>query len=208
MKKIAFDIGANRGNMTDHFLSKGNKVICFEPNPDLVNWLRSKYKNNQNVIIEDIGLSDKIETKIFNLSNADTISTFSNDWINNSRFTGQYAWNRQIEVKTTTLDQIIDQYGQPEFIKIDVEGYELNVIKGLTKLLENTTFSFEWAEEQYDSMKQIYEYLISLGYEKYAFTYSDTITENLNWSKWENLDLHRDIDINRKNKWGMIYFKK
>lgn len=212
MKKLVFDIGANRGNMTNFFIGQSEKVICFEPNQELLSHIRNRFKSmiDSRIFLDSRGLSDKEETKTFKISNADTISTFSEDWIHNSRFTGSYNWDKLVEVKTTTLDNIIDEYGIPDFIKIDVEGYELEVIQGLTKLLDSTTFSFEWAEEQYEKMKEIYEHLNNLGYMNFSFTYGDDCTfgDELIWKSWNDLDIHNDIDPSRKFKWGMIYFKK
>jgi FkbM family methyltransferase len=208
--KIAFDIGANIGQTVDELLPNYDKIICFEPNPSLVTVIRNKFFNNDKVTIEELGLSDKIETKNFNISNSHVVSTFSEDWINNSRFTNVYNWDTSIEVKTTTLDEIINKYGIPYFIKIDVEGYEYEVIKGLTKLLENTYFAFEWAEEQYGVVNKTIEYLKELGYQNFVYTYQDSLLtlENIEWGKWEDLTIHNDINEDRKEKWGMIYFKK
>lgn len=208
--KIAFDIGANIGQTVDELLPNYDKIICFEPNPSLVTIIKDKFFNNDKITIEELGLSDKIETKKFNISNSHVVSTFSEDWINNSRFTNVYNWDTSIDVKTTTLDEVIDKYGIPYFIKIDVEGYEYEVIKGLTKLLENTYFAFEWAEEQYLIVNKTIKYLKELGYNNFTYTYQDSLLtlENISWSKWEDLTIHNDIKEDRKEKWGMIYFKK
>lgn len=208
--KIAFDIGANIGQTVDELLPNYDKIICFEPNPSLVTIIKDKFFNNDKITIEELGLSDKIETKKFNISNSHVVSIFSEDWINNSRFTNVYNWDTSIDVKTTTLDEVIDKYGIPYFIKIDVEGYEYEVIKGLTKLLENTYFAFEWAEEQYLIVNKTIKYLKELGYNNFTYTYQDSLLtlENISWSKWEDLTIHNDIKEDRKEKWGMIYFKK
>ncbi len=208
--KIAFDIGANIGQTVDELLPNYDKIICFEPNPSLVTVIKNKFFNNDKVTIEELGLSDKTETKKFNISNSHVVSTFSEDWINNSRFTNVYNWDTSIDVKTTTLDEVIDKYGIPYFIKIDVEGYEYEVLKGLTKLLDNTYFAFEWAEEQYEIVNKTVKYLKELGYNNFSYTYQDSLLnlENINWCNWEDLTIHNDINEDRKEKWGMIYFKK
>lgn len=208
-KNLIFDIGANIGNLTHFFLEKSQKIVCFEANPGLVEILRNRFYG-KNVVVDSRGLSDKIEIRDFFLSNAHTISTFATEWIENSRFTNEYSWDRSVKVLTTTLDSAIHEYGIPDFVKVDVEGYELTVFKGLKKLYENTTFGFEWAEEQYESVCRIIEMVTAIGYDLFAFTYEDkpTFGDELEWGKWESLSLHDDIDSNRKIKWGMIYFKK
>lgn len=212
MKKLIFDIGANIGRTAEFYLERSEKTICFEPNPDLIELLKNKFQSHlgNKIVIDGRGLSDKEEVKSFKISNADTISTFSDFWINQSRFTGQYVWDRSVDVQTTTMDKIIEEYGIPDFVKIDVEGYELEVLSGLTKLLDNTVFSFEWSEEQYDEMNAIASLVKSLGYVQFAFTYGDPCSfgDELEWSKWEDLEFHNIIVKERKHLMGMIYFKK
>ena len=206
---LVFDVGSNVGTTVEFFSQKANKVIGFEPNPRLVEILREKF-NNRNVIIDSRGLSNEIGEKKFRIANADTISTFSEDWVNNSRFTGGYSWNEGIIVETTTLDSVIEQYGTPDYIKIDVEGYEFEVLTSLTKLLENTIISFEWAEEQKNKIEQTIKYLFNLGYEKFSYTEADKILMDveIDWRTIDKLNLIENLDDQRKDKWGMIYVKK
>jgi FkbM family methyltransferase len=206
---LVFDVGSNVGTTVEFFSQKANKVIGFEPNPRLVEILREKF-NNRNVIIDSRGLSNEIGEKKFRIANADTISTFSEDWVNNSRFTGGYSWNEGIIVDTTTLDSVIEQYGTPDYIKIDVEGYEFEVLTSLTKVLENTIISFEWAEEQKNKIEQTIKYLFNLGYKKFSYTEADKILMDveIDWRTIDKLNLIENLDDQRKDKWGMIYVKK
>ena len=207
--KLIFDIGANVGNTTQFFSTVSDKVISFEPNPELFKYLLTRF-NTSNVIIDSRGLSDKEEIKVFKIANANTISTFSDDWINKSRFSNSiYNWNQHVDVLTTTLDLIIEQYGIPDYVKIDVEGYELEVLLGLSQLLKYTIFSFEWAEEEYFKILKTIEHVQRLGYNCFGFSYADDILLDyqISWNTWEKLDWHNDINPDRKDKWGMIYFK-
>lgn len=208
-KNLVFDIGANLGNATEFLLRYSNKVICFEPNPELAKMLRIRFLG-QNVFVDARGVSDRIEVKQFFLSNAHTISTFDKAWISQSRFSNEFKWDQSIDVQTTTLDSLISEYGVPDFVKIDVEGHELSVLTGLSKLLENTTFGFEWTEERYDDIIKIFRHIESLGYNDFSFSYEDKLTfgEELDWGKWQSLKLHQDINVERKSRWGMIYFKR
>lgn len=207
--KLIFDIGANKGDTVNFYKNYAEKVICFEPNPNLITILENRF-NTENVIVDSRGLSNQVGVKKFLISNADTISTFSEKWVNSSRFTNQYKWDTSIDVRTTTLDSIIEEYGIPNFVKIDVEGFEYEVLLGLTKLLEHTIFSFEWAEEQYNDIEKSILHLQNLGYKNFGFTYEDqpSLGSNINFSSWEDVKRNLDIVPERKNKWGMIYFKK
>jgi FkbM family methyltransferase len=208
--KLVFDIGANLGNTVKIFTEVSEKVIAFEPNPILIHGLKEMFKNN-NVIVDVRGLSNEVGKKIFNISYADSVSTFSQDWIHNSRFSKKITWGYPTEVETTTLDNVIDEYGIPDYVKIDVEGYEYEVISSLTKFLPETLFSFEWAEEMTDKIYLTVEHAYNLGYKTFAYTEEDKVLfdNQIDWIEYQ--DLLNEIETfesERKIRWGMIYFKK
>lgn len=207
--KLVFDIGANIGKTVEQFTLVSDKVVCFEPNPKLVYELRRKFENFS-VIVDERGVSNKNGIQIFRISNADTISTLSEDWINNSRFTGSYNWDTHVQVETVTLDSIVEEYGEPNYIKIDVEGHEFEVLTSFTKLLPNTLLSFEWAEEQKSKIESTIHYLNKLGYNMFGYTEFDKILfdEEIDWKEYRNFDFIESLIPERKERWGMIYVKK
>lgn len=208
--ELSFDIGANAGNKFEKILNKTKKLVAFEPNPNLYENLKRRYKDIENVTIDNRALSDQIGEKEFNLCHADTISTFSQDWITNSRFSNNYSWNQKIIVTTTTLDSIIEEYGEPNYVKVDVEGYELEVFLGLTKLIPNCIFSFEWAEEQKSKIILTLSHLKNLGYTKFYYTEGDDckFEDEISWVEFDKFEFIEKLEPQRKTLWGMVYFKK
>lgn len=206
---LVFDIGANIGDTVNIFTKKADKVIAFEPNPQLSNQLRYRFDRN-NVIIDNRGVSDSVGVKQFNISYTHTVSTFSSDWITDSRFSNIVDWNVALDVETTTLNNIIDEYGIPDYIKIDVEGHEYEILTSFTKLLHNTILSFEWAEEQKSKIIETINYLFKLGYNKFYYTEEDEILfdEEIKWNLYNRFEFFSNLDEERKEKWGMIYIKK
>ena len=135
---LFFDVGANICKKTDLFLSLGANVVCIEPQENCIGILTEKFKNNQNVKIVNTALGEKEEELDIFISPSDTVSTMSLDFIEKTkleRFKG-IVWDRKEKVKVTTLDNIISSHGLPDYCKIDVEGYELEVLKGLTKKIK------------------------------------------------------------------------
>ena len=157
---LCFDVGANVGNRITTMLLLGAKVVAIEPQKSCQLVLQAKFSNKITLIKE--GLSSQIEKKIFYISNANVLSSFSKEWINNvseSRF-NQYKWTESLEIQMTTIDNLINKYGIPKFIKIDVEGYELEVLKGLSKKIEMISFEYtvpENIDQAIFCIKRLYE---------------------------------------------------
>ena len=144
---LCFDVGANLGNRVAPLLDIGAKVVAIEPQEYCYTYLQYKFGKKIDLIKK--GLSDCESIQDFHVSKYNVLSSFSTDWINSvkdGRFKGVH-WDEVIKVKMTTLDNLIAEFGLPDFIKIDVEGYELNVLKGLSKPVKMISFEFTVPEQ-------------------------------------------------------------
>jgi FkbM family methyltransferase len=204
------DIGANRGLFTDKCLEtygSSSKIVLVDANPNLFNHLKFKYSQLENITILNALVSDKSDLVIdFYLNDADVISTASIDWVNNSRFNGKFFWREPIGVLSISLDRLIEIYGKPNLIKVDVEGYEFEVLKGLNTKIEE--ICFEWAEEQYENINKTIDHLKTIGYSQFGYIFGDEYLKRPEiYTSWEESEFHNDIDTNRKELWGMIWAK-
>jgi hypothetical protein len=128
------------------------------------------------------------------------------EWLSSdkSRF-GNYKNSLQkIEVPTITIDKLIEKYGKPSLIKIDVEGYENNVIRSLTQKVDN--LCFEWAAEWRDKYVLAIDYLETLGFSKFNIQIGDDylyrpVDYTLNSQEVRDY-LLKSID---KIDWGMVW---
>lgn len=183
---LCFDIGASYGNRTETFLELGAKVITIEPHSGVANFLKNKFDDKIILIRKAVGSKKEFRTMFLNDNTA--ISSLSEDWITrvaNSKRFGNQNWGRKVEVEVTTLDYLIYDFGTPDFCKIDVEGFELEVLKGLTKPIKQLSFEFTIPEFSQRAIEGI-NYLNTLG--KIECNYSSAETLQLALSEWISPD--------------------
>lgn len=158
---LVFDVGAHIGAKTDAFLARDARVIAIEPQSACVQRLREKFADNDNVTIVSNGMSDHSGTEELSVCTvAPTISTIASQW-KTGRFAG-YNWDQTTTIEVTTLDSVISEFGLPSYCKIDVEGYELQVLLGLTQPIP--LLSFEFTIEFIENVKRCLDHLATLGY--------------------------------------------
>lgn len=143
---LTFDLGAHVGDRVASFRRLGARVVAVEPQPALARVLRLFYGWDRMVTIEPIAVGrsdDKIELKL-NLPNP-TVATASDAFVSAAKGAPGWEdqrWTKAITVPLTTLDTLIARHGLPRFIKIDVEGYEYEVLAGLSQPVPAISLEF------------------------------------------------------------------
>lgn len=158
---LCFDIGANYGNRTSVFLDLQASVVAVEPQQKCYDFLMKKFSKNAFILKKGVAASSGFLDFFINEENSQ-VSTFSKDWIDELKQTrfASNEWNRTERIEVTTLDLLIAEYGEPQFIKIDVEGFEPEVLKGLSKKFQY--LSFEYAiPEKMDNLIECLDILAS-----------------------------------------------
>lgn len=121
-------------------------MVAVEPQPDLVAVLRSLYGRDHGVVIEACGVAAAAGRADLHISSrTPTVSTFADSWIDQVSADTQFRrvrWDSSVSVAITTVDELIARYGEPAFCKIDVEGFELEVLQGLTRPLPALSFEY------------------------------------------------------------------
>lgn len=185
---LCFDVGAHLGDRSAAWLSLGAKVVGIEPQPRFSNYLAQHFKSNDRYCHEAIALGSKSATSTLHISNLfPTLSTLSNlSWRNkiNEATPLHISYDETVEVRVSTLDNLIDKYGKPTFIKIDVEGYENEVLKGLSVPVDY--ISFEVLSFNVDLMEECLFILSKLGYTKFNFSLRETF--KMSFNNWEDVD--------------------
>jgi len=194
---LIFDIGANVGFKTDLFLRLGARVIAIEPDETNQSILREKFVKLRLVprplVIVGKAVSDKAAVETMWIDGpGSAVNTLSQKWAsalkeNKARHTYDHYgldFARQKTVQTTTLEELMSTHGVPKFVKIDVEGYELNVIRSLRRPVPYVSFEVNLPEFRPEGI-QCVELLGQLAPEG-EFNYSVDCEQGLALDRWLN----------------------
>ncbi len=150
---VFVDVGAHRGSYTDLIINnfKTRKALVFEPQDNIFQFLQEKYRLKQNVITYNKALSEKKEYLNFNFNKHDLTSSLSTLDQNNSylklkaKLFGTDAKGmiqKKIKLETSTLHSIMEDNNLEsiDILKIDTEGHEFQVIKGIREKIKNVKY--------------------------------------------------------------------
>jgi FkbM family methyltransferase len=142
---LCFDIGANLGQKTEVFLACGARVVTVEPNPHCYPTLKAEFGRQPrcNLVQAAVGAPNAKTVELFTHL-ADSTGSVRADW--HRKVFGADQHVRAIRVPVTTLEALREQYGRPDFIKIDVEGYEKEVLSGLATPVPMLSFEYHLNE--------------------------------------------------------------
>lgn len=136
-----FDVGANIGYpavILSGLVGERGRVVAFEPAPKTFALLQRSLADIPNITLVDAALAEHAGNAPFFIPvNIDTAGFRAS------------AGSQEVRVRTETLDRMVEAYGMPDFLKVDVEGFEPAVFAGGQELLREarTTIAFEALSE-------------------------------------------------------------
>jgi FkbM family methyltransferase len=174
---LVFDVGAHVGNRVRAFAALGARVVAIEPHGDLARLLEWGFRRNDAVAVEQCALgSEEREVELFLSPGNLTVSTTSSEWAD--RAADKPGWEgvsftSSATVYQTTLDHLIEKYGKPDFVKIDVEGSEAEVLAGISHPLRALSYEFLPADRDvaYHATMRL-EHLASEAGASYSYNFS------------------------------------
>ncbi len=200
-----FDIGANEGYVSDIFLDNKLSVVAVEPDERNINILTERFKSNPRFKLFKCAAGSREGMHDFFIQkNGTAFSTLSHKWkelIEKGGYRFHFSYDKEpARVKLITLDYLIQKFGTPSLIKIDVEGYENEVLKGLSMrvpLLILEANLPEFKEETLNCIQRVHQldekavfiYAASFNFESGHFFTYDEFTNKLHEIKHSCIDV-------------------
>lgn len=173
---LCFDIGANVGSRLASFRRLGCTVVAMEPQSKCFAQLKRAFGADTAVTLRRQAAGAAPGTATMMISDADVLSSLSPEFVTATRASGRFGaatWSAREIVEVVTLDSLIAQYGVPDFIKVDVEGFELEVVRGLTQPVP--LIALEWVSETTDNILACIERLTGFGPARFNLSWGESM---------------------------------
>ncbi|WP_035851257.1 FkbM family methyltransferase [Cryptosporangium arvum] len=190
---LVFDVGAHVGDRVASYRRLGARVVALEPQPLCGRALTEIFADDPAVRVVEAAVGAEPGSVTFYVNTANpTVSTVSKDFVEAAfganGWHGQ-VWDTEISVPTVTLDELIGEYGEPAFVKIDVEGYEYAVLSGLSAAVPALSFEFTTIER--GVAQQCLDRTVALGFTSFNVALGDAMDfEFAAWTSAEDVAAH------------------
>ncbi len=207
---LCFDVGANVGNRTNAWYHLGATTIAIEPQPQCIEYMERRFKglkhrSNITLVPKAVGATIGEATLFISELNPATSTLSDETWRKaiDEDTPFKVNWEKEVTVPVTTLDELISEYGIPDFCKLDVENFEVEVLKGLSQPIPALSVEF-YPATPHQAIKCI-ELLEELG--NYEFNWSYGESQVMNEAKWISGETLKAIfqQYKRTDKYGDFY---
>lgn len=202
---LVFDVGAHVGTRARAMRAAGARVVAVEPQAPFAAFLRHSLPRDITLVEAALGPRETVAEMAVSTLHP-TVSSlqpgFADTAVTAPGF-GHVRWDRRQQVRVTTLDALIARHGVPAYVKIDVEGFELSVLSGLSRPVP--LVSVEYLPAMPDPTHQVIDRLMSLG--PYRFNPVQGEDGRFLWQDWRDGEATRDWlnSLPRNERSGDLY---
>ena len=170
---LIFDVGLHRGEDTEFYLRKGFRVISFDANPDLIAACRAKFADYiysgqltliEGAILDPVSTGKTPERVPFFVNEVGSVwGTVSRDWAVRNATEGNPS--HLIEVDAVDFREVLQRYGIPRYMKVDIEGCDTICLKALAFFQQRPDFlSIESNKVSFKALRRELDLFTQLGY--------------------------------------------
>jgi FkbM family methyltransferase len=150
---LCFDVGANVGQTIEALVDSDARVVAIEPNLNCLPVLKYQFQRNPDVTIVNKAVGSVAGVGELHFTGTESTASMREDW--------PFPNRGLLRVEMTTLDALIVEFGRPNFLKVDVEGFELEVFGGLSQPIP--LIFFEMHAHELNIVDRIFERLSAIG---------------------------------------------
>ena len=179
---LIFDVGMHKGEDTHYYLLKGFDVVAFEADPNLVQFSKRRFKKEIDqkrlIIIEGAIVPENFTKKVkFYKNKKNSVwGTVVKDWANRNEKDGAHSIS--IDINPVNFKEILNKFGVPYYLKIDIEGMDLVCCEALLSFNDKPSYiSIESEKVNFESLKKEFNLLDELGYDSYKIIQQDSISK-------------------------------
>jgi FkbM family methyltransferase len=201
--ELAFDIGANVGSRTGPLLRLGARVVAVEPQPHIARVLRIRYGSWPGFTLVEKAIGAAEGTATMYVCSRHDLTTLSRDRMAlAARKWPDGTW-RELPVPVTTLDALVREHGRPRFVKIDVEGMEADILRGLSSPVG--VLSFEVTPERSGEALLCLREIDRLGPAEFNVSIGEEMRLRERWLTRAEIEAFCRDDLPRAPVYGDIY---
>tara|TARA_B100000579_G_C22625244_1_gene753859 strand:- start:67 stop:903 length:837 start_codon:yes stop_codon:yes gene_type:complete len=209
-KKIIYDVGAHKGDDSFYYLKRGFRVVAFECAPSNINYLKKRFTHeikNRDFILEEKAVTSGGGNGNFIDFFVDDDSewgTVHSKWASRNVRLG--SSQKITSVETIDPPTIYSIYGLPHYMKIDIEGSDIDALTSLFTLKEDERPKFVSLESNKTSFKDLQEelsILVHLGYTKFAAINQERIQKKSRWISDAGEEIYHNHKIGSSGPFGI-----
>ncbi len=172
---VVYDVGAHFGSFSSTALEHGATVVAIEPAPfcaDELVKLASRYPARFTHVAAAVGSASSRQILHMPLykpgegEGRSTSSSLDSEFIDSHNQSDPNYYQDRIEVDVVTIDSLMEKFGTPVFLKIDVEGYEIEALNGLTDRVP--VMQFKVTAHRADLVDPLIDRCASLGMRRFV----------------------------------------
>jgi len=169
-ERLIFDVGMYRGEDTAFYLKKGFRVVAIEADPELCTLTGERFSadlaSGQLTIVNKAVSNSSGSVTLYKNTSYGTWNTIRRDWAQRNRELGTDSI--PVEVEAVTLCDLLETFGTPYYLKIDVEGMDLTALETIAGLRERPKYaSIESDKTSFAGLRREFELFKQLGYDSF-----------------------------------------